>query len=455
MHAGGGMTPRRRSGHGRRATRSGWRGSPSTRSASPATRGSPASSRPWAPRSCASGSSTTSTWRACAATPSERLAGARPAARSSTTRPQRGIRFVVPGDAEWPSRPSTTSRRVEPLHGLTGPPIGVWARGPLPLAEATTATRSRSSGRAAPRRTAPTSPATSPRRSAAPGSPSCPVPRSASTRPPTAAPSRCGRPTVAVLACGVDRAYPTAHRELLDHIAAHRCSWSSEAAPGWMPTKVRFLSRNRLIAALTTGTVVVEAAVRSGALNTATWADRLQRVRHGGARAGDERAVGGGPRAAAQRRGDPGHLRGRTCSSRVTRGPPPPGASRGSSRARMTPSTSPAAAVLDAVPLVHPAAGRPRSRGPAASAWPPRAGRSAVARAAGAGRRRRRGATGCGHALRRRAGSAGSERPCARTPRCMVDRGAADDAAGRAGLPVRRCSPRATTSSGTSPSSAT
>ena len=49
--------------------------------------------------------------------------------------------------------------------------------------------------------------------------------------------------------------------------------------------QIRFLARNRLIAALTRGTVVVEAAARSGALNTANWAGRLNRARDGGARA--------------------------------------------------------------------------------------------------------------------------------------------------------------------------
>jgi DNA processing protein len=52
----------------------------------------------------------------------------------------------------------------------------------------------------------------------------------------------------------------------------------SESAPGCAPSKSRFLVRNRLIAALTRGTVVVEAAVRSGSLNTARWARDLDRV---------------------------------------------------------------------------------------------------------------------------------------------------------------------------------
>jgi DNA processing protein len=52
----------------------------------------------------------------------------------------------------------------------------------------------------------------------------------------------------------------------------------SEVPPGGHPTRVGFLARNRLIAALTQGTVLVEAAVRSGARNTASWATRLGRV---------------------------------------------------------------------------------------------------------------------------------------------------------------------------------
>ena len=100
-----------------------------------------------------------------------------------------------------------------------------------------------------------------------------------------------GGPTVAVLACGVDRAYPLAHKALLDHLAATGAV-VSELAPGCAPTRLRFLSRNRLIAALTGGTVVVEAALRSGALNTANWAGRLNRPAHGRARPGHQCAVG-------------------------------------------------------------------------------------------------------------------------------------------------------------------
>lgn len=84
-------------------------------------------------------------------------------------------------------------------------------------------------------------------------------------------------PTTAVLACGADRDYPKAHQQLLGHIASEGAV-VSEAPLGADPMRVRFLARNRLIAALSRGTVVVEAAVRSGALNTSTWAERLHRV---------------------------------------------------------------------------------------------------------------------------------------------------------------------------------
>ena len=74
--------------------------------------------------------------------------------------------------------------------------------------------------------------------------------------------------TVAVLPCGVDLAYPQAHHELFRSIR-EQGAIVSEWPPGRMPTKPGFLVRNRVIAALSRGTVVVEAALRSGALNTA------------------------------------------------------------------------------------------------------------------------------------------------------------------------------------------
>jgi DNA processing protein len=82
--------------------------------------------------------------------------------------------------------------------------------------------------------------------------------------------------TVAVLACGVDVSYPRGHARLLDRISESGLILS-EVPPGCAPSRIRFLTRNRIIAALTCGTVVVEAALRSGALNTARWAHQMMR----------------------------------------------------------------------------------------------------------------------------------------------------------------------------------
>jgi DNA processing protein len=83
-------------------------------------------------------------------------------------------------------------------------------------------------------------------------------------------------PTLAVLACGVDRPYPAAHGALFTRIVETGLL-VSEWPPGCAPLRHRFLVRNRLIAALTRGTVVVEAAARSGAQATAKRARRLGR----------------------------------------------------------------------------------------------------------------------------------------------------------------------------------
>ncbi|WP_072687554.1 DNA-processing protein DprA [Rhodococcus marinonascens] len=82
--------------------------------------------------------------------------------------------------------------------------------------------------------------------------------------------------TVAVLACGVDRAYPAGHARLLRQVAQNGAV-ISEYAPGATPAKHRFLARNRLVASLSDGVVVVEAGWRSGARNTASWARKLGR----------------------------------------------------------------------------------------------------------------------------------------------------------------------------------
>ncbi|QAY73804.1 DNA-protecting protein DprA [Agromyces protaetiae] len=87
---------------------------------------------------------------------------------------------------------------------------------------------------------------------------------------------RAGGSTVAFLAGGVDRFYPAGHEQLLSRIV-ETGAVVSELPCGQAPTKWRFLSRNRLIAASTAATVVLEAGYRSGSLNTAGHASELGR----------------------------------------------------------------------------------------------------------------------------------------------------------------------------------
>jgi DNA processing protein len=184
-----------------------------------------------------------------------------------------GIRWVVPGDPEWPAALDDLEG-AEPLHRMGRAPLGLWVRGPLRL-DALPAPVAVVGARSA------TTYGTDVAAELAAG-----LARAGSTVVSGAAfgidqAAHRGAlagdgPTVAVLACGVDRAYPTAHRRLLGHLAEHGAV-VSELAPGCAPTRLRFLARNRVIAALARGTVVVEAAVRSGALNTASWTLALNR----------------------------------------------------------------------------------------------------------------------------------------------------------------------------------
>jgi DNA processing protein len=278
-----------------------------------------------------------------------RLRGLNPAA--DLERGQKlGLRYVVPGDDEWPAQVDDLSR-AELLDHRGGPPLGLWVRGPTRLDALTDAV-------------------------AVVGA------RSATTYGTDVAASiagvlaRAGRPVVsgaafgidqaahrgalaveganvAVLACGADRAYPTAHRDLLDHLG-RTSAVVAEVPPGCAPTRGRFLSRNRLIAALTRGTVVVEAAARSGALNTASWATRLNRHLMGVP----------GPVTSAQSQGVHEILR-TGAASVVTRGEEVLEVVSESGAHLVTPRRAPSrprdrlpardARVLDAVPLANPA----------------------------------------------------------------------------------------------------
>ena len=83
--------------------------------------------------------------------------------------------------------------------------------------------------------------------------------------------------TVAVLAGGLDIPYPAGHSALLHRIGSDGLL-VTEYPPGVRPARHRFLTRNRLVAALAGAAVVVEAGLRSGAANTAAWARALGRV---------------------------------------------------------------------------------------------------------------------------------------------------------------------------------
>jgi len=85
-----------------------------------------------------------------------------------------------------------------------------------------------------------------------------------------------GDNTIAVLASGLDRAYPVGHADLIESIA-HRGLVLTEAPPASAPTRQRFLDRARILAALSGATIVVEAGFRSGTLQTAREASLLGR----------------------------------------------------------------------------------------------------------------------------------------------------------------------------------
>ena len=201
-----------------------------------------------------------------------RLEGMDPA-RDLEVADRLGIRFVMPSDEEWPGQLDDLLTAA-PVQNRGGPPLGLWARGPLRL-DQLARTVSIVGSRSATTYGA----AVAAELGAVVGRAGLGVVSGAAFGIDQAAHRgaiAAGGTSIAVLACGVDRAYPAAHKNLLDHLAAEGLV-VSELAPGCAPTRLRFLARNRLIASLTRGTVVVEAALRSGALNTANWAARLQR----------------------------------------------------------------------------------------------------------------------------------------------------------------------------------
>jgi len=172
-----------------------------------------------------------------------------------------GARLLVPEDADWPrwafaAYPAAGTREL-------GAPLALWVKGPLRLGEvaeravaivgARAATgygvhiaSDRAGGLAAAGATVVSGAAFGIDAAAHRGS------------------LASEGPTLAVLACGIDRAYPAAHTELLDRVAATGLV-VSEYPPGAVPARHRFLVRNRPIAGIGAGTVVVEAGAGGGA----------------------------------------------------------------------------------------------------------------------------------------------------------------------------------------------
>ncbi|GIG66352.1 DNA-processing protein DprA [Phytomonospora endophytica] len=185
-----------------------------------------------------------------------------------------GARVIIPGDEEWPSRLDDLAA-LGAGPGSHGPPLCLWARGPLNLRETLEESASIVGARDS------TAYGDSMARELAFGlaDRDWAVVSGGAFGIDTAAHRgalAADGPTVAILACGVDHVYP-ARNELLFAAIAERGLILSEWPPGALPLRHRFLIRNRLIAAATLGTVVVEAQIRSGARNTARHAVELDR----------------------------------------------------------------------------------------------------------------------------------------------------------------------------------
>nr|MBA3490198.1 DNA-protecting protein DprA [Longispora sp. (in: high G+C Gram-positive bacteria)] len=212
-----------------------------------------------------------------------RLAGRDPrqiAERAMEAAHRLGARLVTPEDADWPVQVHDLARvsrgATDQLGADAQPPLCLWVRGDAPLSDtvdrSVAVVGSRSATSYGLHLAAEFGFALAERNWTVVSGGAYGI-DAASHRGALAAGGR----TVAVLACGVDTVYPLGHTSLFEQIAEQGLI-ITEWPPGANPYRTRFLVRNRLIAALARGTVVVEAAARSGARNTARWARELNRV---------------------------------------------------------------------------------------------------------------------------------------------------------------------------------
>ncbi|WP_406036858.1 DNA-protecting protein DprA [Micromonospora sp. NBC_00898] len=208
------------------------------------------------------------------ATVAARLAAGDPrvaAARALERTDRLGARIVTPEDDEWPAGVddlrrlalSGASRRVDTE---TAPPLCFWVRGAWPLAEA----MARSVAVVGARAATPYGVHVATELGYGLADRDWSVVSGGAFGIDAAAHRgalNAGGMTVAVLACGVDRPYPMGNAALFDRIAETGLL-VSEWMPGAEPLRPRFLIRNRVIAAATRGSVLVEASARSGATQT-------------------------------------------------------------------------------------------------------------------------------------------------------------------------------------------
>jgi DNA processing protein len=188
-----------------------------------------------------------------------------------------GARLVTPCDAEWPSLAFTAFAGIDiRLHPNGIVPLALWAMGDVPLNDVAQRAAAIVGTRAATNYGAHVAAEIAAglcERDIAVVSGGAYGIDGAAHR---AALSVDGM-TVAVLAGGIDVLYPAGHAALLHRVGKHG-ALVSEYPPGVRPARHRFLVRNRLVAALSGATVVVEAGLRSGAANTAAWTRALGRV---------------------------------------------------------------------------------------------------------------------------------------------------------------------------------
>ncbi|MGD7733637.1 DNA-processing protein DprA [Propionibacteriaceae bacterium G57] len=202
-----------------------------------------------------------------------RLAGGFDLRASLALCPRDDLRYVVPTDEDWPAGLQALAH-VE-HEGLGGAPLGLWVLGPQRPDEVLAGSVAVVGSRAATHYGQQVAAALGAELSAAGRTVVSGGAYGIDAAAHTGALVGPGT-TAAILAHGLDQWYPRGNHQLLEQVSRLGIA-CSEVAPGGTPTKVGFLGRNRLLAAVSTGTVLVEAAQRSGALNTVAWAHKLLR----------------------------------------------------------------------------------------------------------------------------------------------------------------------------------